>query len=195
MEKAVWHDISVQLHLCVRRKVHGYCAQTWWTSSLNCPYISRHVYTHSKYHFMFHFDTWTKVRLNMHVPSLHTKIAFFFLFILVNLKTISTCKGETDKMPKEISLVSLLSVGHLGFRAKTRLATRTHQMEIVMHSFCLSWTQHSTHTHSGDKQTTQLQVQCYEAIAVTHSAVHRKFEIVTIKAIKAMHWIRFSEKL
>lgn len=103
-------------------------------------------------------------------------------------------------MLKEISLVSLLCESsswslpmNLGIQSKNQTGYQN-TSDGNSDAFLLS-EQHSTHTHSGDKQTTQLQVQCYEAIAVMHSAVRRKFEIVTIKAIKAMHWIQFSEKL
>lgn len=48
----------------------------------------------------------------MHTHLLYIKTAFFFIIIWVNLRTISMCKGETDKMHNEIYLASLLSLGH-----------------------------------------------------------------------------------
>lgn len=61
-----------------------------------------------------------------------------------------------------------------------------HQRKILIHSFHLSKTLFQTGKQIGEQRATNLEVRFHEVSAVMHSAMHCKFEIVTIKAIKAM---------
>lgn len=109
-----WHFCTPP-PVCLYKSPRLLCTHLWWTGSLKCSYINHHVHTYTANTILCRFDIWTKARLNMHTHSPYTKTAFIgfvFFLIFVNLRTISMCKGETDKMPKEICLVSLLSLGY-----------------------------------------------------------------------------------
>lgn len=73
---------------------------------------------------------------------------------------------------------------NLGFRAETQTGYQN-ASDGNTDAFFLSEL-NTTNTQIAEKWTTKLEVQRYEASAVMHSAMHCKFKIVTVKAIKAM---------